>query len=190
VLQNIQFETKFPLTLQIRQQLAHKFAKHKVAQQRSDQCERHTKHTQEQIRHGQIQQIQIGDGSHPFVLHQRQNDQRIAQHGQQKDDRVERYLNLHGRMPFWIDFHLVADAGRRCGRQRRIVAHIEKIDKIGEIHFRWQHKTFIILINQITKAINYNPRVVHICHALHYKSGDLSNNICDPLWSTFVYFIT
>lgn len=62
------------LTLQIWQQLTHHLAEYEVAEQRADERDGHAQHAQQYVRYGQIQQEYVGDGAHPAILHQRQND--------------------------------------------------------------------------------------------------------------------
>lgn len=96
--------------MQKRQQLAHCATKHKVAQQLTDQRERHAEHAEKDVRDGQVEQKQIGDGAHPSILHQRQDDECVAGDGQQQDCRVQ--WDLESAIIRWRRRRVVDD-GRR-----------------------------------------------------------------------------
>lgn len=100
----IQYSILWPLhqlTLQERQNFAHKLAKYKVPLQRPHQRKRHADHGEEQIRDGQIQQEYICYRAHSLVLHQCQYDQWISDDSQQENYGVEWYLHSSHCQPIY-----------------------------------------------------------------------------------------
>lgn len=59
-----------PSTLQEGYQLAHNIPEDKVPQNTPHQSERHTEHSEQKVRDGQIEQKDVGDGAHALVLDQ------------------------------------------------------------------------------------------------------------------------
>lgn len=80
-------------------EFAHEFTKHKVAEEGADEGEGHAEDAEQQVRHGQVEQEDVGDGAHALVLHQRQDHQRVAHHGQQEDEAVQGDLHAAGVPP-------------------------------------------------------------------------------------------
>jgi len=87
------------LTLRVGDEFAHELAKHKVAEESADEGEWHAEDAEQQVGHCQVEQKDVGDGAHALVLHQSQDHERVAHHGQQEDEAVQGDMHAAGVPP-------------------------------------------------------------------------------------------
>lgn len=99
-----------PLTLCERYELAEELAEDEVAQQGAHQGDGHAEHAQEDVRDGQVEQKDVGDGAHAAILDEGQHHQQVAHDGAEQNDAVAGYHP---------DGHIGADAGHAAVRGRR-----------------------------------------------------------------------
>lgn len=84
------FETQqFVLTHKVGDDLAHGASEDEVLQDVGDEGEWHAEDGHHQITDCQRQQEGVGDGPHALVQHQDDDDQQVAEHAEQEDERVE-----------------------------------------------------------------------------------------------------
>jgi len=76
------------LTLCKLDELAEQLAEDEVPQQGSDQGHRHAEHAEQDVRDGQVEQKNVGNGAHATVLDQGEHHQQVPNHGAQQDGRV------------------------------------------------------------------------------------------------------
>lgn len=79
------------LTLCERNELAEELAKDEVAQQSPHQRDGHAEHAQQNVRDGQVEQEDIGDGAHATILNEGQHHQQVAHDGAEEYDAVAGY---------------------------------------------------------------------------------------------------
>lgn len=78
------------LTHEIGNGLAHGGSKNEVLQQIRDESERHAEDGHHEITDSQREQEGVCDRAHALVHHQYHDDQQVAKHTQEEDQRVEK----------------------------------------------------------------------------------------------------
>lgn len=81
-------------TLHVPDEHAHRLAEHEVAHERGDEREGHAEGRQQQVTDGQVEEEDVRHGAHAVVLRQSHDDEHVADHGEQEDDRVDRHVKL------------------------------------------------------------------------------------------------
>lgn len=82
------------LTLQVSDEDTHKSAKNEIHQQDRHKCKRHADEGEQKVADGQVKEEDIGDSPHALVLDEGDNDEQVANQGQDEDERVEDDLDL------------------------------------------------------------------------------------------------
>lgn len=132
---------KVRLTLGELDELAEDLSEDEVPEQRAHQGHRHAEDAQQDVRDGQVEEEDVGDGAHATVLDQGEHHQQIAHDGAEQDGRVAGHhpdghvgtdprparTRLHGshlqlRLQVHLHVHLEAHVHLQAGVIEQIVA--------------------------------------------------------------------